>query len=322
MGMKTNIYAVLALAFVLTACEKNDSGDPAASATFRILYSSKKATNFEVLSQQGTNTPVALTNNASLDSRFPRVSANRSKVLFLRYPVGDTAAANAEVWAMDPDGANQRKLISKNTLGLSAIASANWSPDGSLILLQARSAATGYWQIYTTDASGANPVKISTRNTHYYTPAFSNNGSRIAFASFPNGASTGNEANLEIYMMNADGSSEKQFTSDAFKDISPVWSPDNNLIVFTSYTDLIFQNVGRSGFRTVDPVRNSINPLMTDINSNIQPRFNPAGDFIFFQRLQFGSGNSKISCIRSDGTQLVDVTSGSGSEDRDVDVLN
>lgn len=322
MGMKTNFYAVLALAFVLTACDKNDSGDPPAPAPFRILYSSKKTGNFEIVSQQGSNPSTPLTNNTGLDSRFPRVSGNKTLVVFLRYPAGDTTAASAEVWAMNPDGSNQRKLISKNTLGLSAIASADCSPDGSRILLQARSAATGYWQIYTTDANGANPVKLSARNTHYFTPSFSSDGSRIAFAAFPDGVNTSDQANLEIYMMNADGSAEKRFTADSFKDISPVWKPDNSLIVFTSYTDLAFQSIGRSGFRSVDPVRNSINPLMTDINNNIQPRFNPAGDFIFFQRLQFGSGVSKISCIRSDGTQLVDVTPGTAFEDRDVDVLN
>jgi dipeptidyl aminopeptidase/acylaminoacyl peptidase len=59
-------------------------------------------------------------------------------------------------------------------------------------------------------------------------PDWSPDGSKIVFDSYRDG-------NLEIYVMNADGSSQTRLTNNAFTDYDPAWSPDGSKIVFTSW---------------------------------------------------------------------------------------
>ena len=61
-------------------------------------------------------------------------------------------------------------------------------------------------------------------------PAWSPDGSRIAFESF-------RDRNHEIYVMNADGSDVIQLTDNRGFDRSPAWSPDGSRIAFDSDRD-------------------------------------------------------------------------------------
>ena len=60
-------------------------------------------------------------------------------------------------------------------------------------------------------------------------PAFSPDGTKIAFVSLENGA-----ANPEIYVMDADGSGRTRLTTSAGNDFDPAWSPDGTKIAFMS----------------------------------------------------------------------------------------
>jgi Tol biopolymer transport system component len=62
------------------------------------------------------------------------------------------------------------------------------------------------------------------------TPAFSPDGTKIAFTSNLSG-------NYEIHAMNADGSSQKRLTRKAALESSPGWSPDGKKIAFMSDRD-------------------------------------------------------------------------------------
>src|SRR5689334_11670482 len=57
-------------------------------------------------------------------------------------------------------------------------------------------------------------------------PAFSPDGTRIAFASTRTGGG-------DIYVMNADGTGVVQLTSDRREDAQPAWSPNGTQIAFT-----------------------------------------------------------------------------------------
>ena len=55
-------------------------------------------------------------------------------------------------------------------------------------------------------------------------------GEKIAFASNRTG-------NLEIYVMNTDGTQQTRITTDPAADYLPAWSPNGTKIAFTSYRD-------------------------------------------------------------------------------------
>jgi Tol biopolymer transport system component len=61
--------------------------------------------------------------------------------------------------------------------------------------------------------------------------AWSPDGRQIAFVS------TKNDANMEIYVMNADGTNVRRLTTNTFDDTDPTWSPDGSKIAFASNRD-------------------------------------------------------------------------------------
>ena len=71
---------------------------------------------------------------------------------------------------------------------------------------------------------------VSTMRAMEESPAWSPDGSRIAFMSDRDG-------NFEIYVMNADGSGPTRLTKNPESDAYPVWSADGSRIAFQSERD-------------------------------------------------------------------------------------
>ena len=62
-------------------------------------------------------------------------------------------------------------------------------------------------------------------------PAWSPHGTRIAFESY-------RDDDMEIYIMNADGSGQRNLTNDhTVDDYGPSWSPDGSQIIYYAYRD-------------------------------------------------------------------------------------
>ena len=68
-------------------------------------------------------------------------------------------------------------------------------------------------------------------------PAWSPDGSRIAFQSTADVAGGNPEGDSEIWVMDADGSDPVQLTFNALHDEGPAWSPDGTMFVYTSGAD-------------------------------------------------------------------------------------
>lgn len=86
----------------------------------------------------------------------------------------------------------------------------------------------GKFQLYAAErANLAQLAKISTDTTSATDPAFSADGSRIAYVSTSPG-------NAEIYVMNADGTSPTRLTTDPQVDGRPVFTPDGQTVFFHS----------------------------------------------------------------------------------------
>jgi TolB protein len=66
-----------------------------------------------------------------------------------------------------------------------------------------------------------------TDTVHNFLPAFSPDGTRLAFM-------TNRDGNMEIYVVNRDGSSLRRVTRHPGNDSTPTWSPAGNQIAFTS----------------------------------------------------------------------------------------
>ena len=107
----------------------------------------------------------------------------------------------------------------------------SWSPDGRKILFEARRDSddsglqrTDY--LSTIDADGTNIVRLTDDRTHNHSPAWSPDGTKIAFISTRDG-------NPEVYVMNADGTSPVRLTeTPSISESSPKYLPDNTRISF------------------------------------------------------------------------------------------
>ncbi len=96
---------------------------------------------------------------------------------------------------------------------------------GEIVVSSSRS---GKFQLYATErANLAQFAKITTDTAIATDPAFSPDGSRIAYVSTSPG-------NAEIFVMNADGTSPTRLTSDPQADGRPVFTPDGQTILFHS----------------------------------------------------------------------------------------
>lgn len=108
----------------------------------------------------------------------------------------------------------------------------DWSPDGNKVVFarrdhRATEGADVDAEIYLLNLEEGSAHSLNVRGT---SPAFSPDGSRIAFVSDLNGAQ-------DLYVMNADGSNIVQVTDDASFDLWPTWSPDGERLAFASERD-------------------------------------------------------------------------------------
>ncbi|HEX8638208.1 MAG TPA: hypothetical protein VF692_09110, partial [Pyrinomonadaceae bacterium] len=150
---------------------------------------------------------------------------------------------------------------------------------------------TGNDEIYTMNPDGSNQTNISNNPANDLSPAWSFDGSKIAFARQPTGGSTA----IDIYTMNADGSNQIRLTNDG-SSRSPSWSPDGGKIVFAKGFDIYLMNADGT-----NPIR------LPTTNYNDQPKFSPDGSRISYLCSRPFDGippglNDEICAMNGDGS--------------------
>ena len=160
-----------------------------------------------------------------------------------------------------------------------------WSPDGSRIAFLS-SHPLGP-DIFVTDADGTNEANLTKLGAPYSAPVWSPDGTRIAFSSDremqPISLGTDPESPiifpklvLEIYVMNADGTSQTRLTFNQAIDGGVSWSPDGSRLAFHSDRDgdhdIYVMNVDGTGLTR-----------LTDNDwSDVSPAWSPDGSRIAF----------------------------------------
>ncbi len=88
------------------------------------------------------------------------------------------------------------------------------------------------------DAAGGEPRTLfDVAGAYDSAPAWSPDGARIAFESDADVAGANPERDLEIWVMDADGSDAVQLTHNALHDEGPAWSPDGTMLAYSSGQD-------------------------------------------------------------------------------------
>ena len=137
---------------------------------------------------------------------------------------GDEKGANV-IWIMSADGSGKRD-ISQHGVGEWRMPS--WSPDGSKILhiryVSDKSAAGVLSsELFTMDTTGGSPIRLTQNAGDDGHPAWSPDGSQIAWNS------SGGDSDSGVWVMNADGTGQRLYVP---RSAHPSWSPDGRRVVF------------------------------------------------------------------------------------------
>ena len=155
-------------------------------------------------------------------------------------------------------------------------------------------------EIYTIEPDGSEPTRLTTQSGSDAAPAWSADGTKLAFESSRDG-------NVEVYTMNANGSAQTNVTQHTATDGLPVWSPDGTRLAFHTSRDFNFEiySIGADG---TNPVRLTNNPA-----SEFGPAWSPNGTRIAFVTLRHGA--HEIYAINNDGTNETRLTDNPAADD-------
>lgn len=177
------------------------------------------------------------------------------------------------VWRLDPfdlftanaDGSNRRPLTRYGAY----TAEATLSPDGRTLVFT--STKDGDLELYTMNVDGTNIRRLTNTPGYDGGAFFSPDGSKIVYrAHHPTGADLETYRDLlrqglvrpnrmEIYVMDADGSNQRQITNLGGANFAPIFTPDSRRIIFSSNHrnprsrnfDLFLVNLDGSGLEQV-----------------------------------------------------------------------
>jgi len=217
---------------------------------------------------------------------------------------------NAEIYVMNPDGSQQTNLTNDPDDDYHAV----WSPNGMEIAFV--SYRDGNSEIYSMGADGSNPTNLTSHEDSDFFPVWSPDSDKIAFMTDreQTGLVVMNatpkitvEFDMEIFVMNADGSGQTNLTDDPDWDGYPSWSPDGTRIVFQTDRDdspIVPLVILADGFEreiyVMDADGSNPVPLSKSPEDDVYPTWSPDGSKIVFQSGR--DGDWEIYTMNPDGT--------------------
>jgi dipeptidyl aminopeptidase/acylaminoacyl peptidase len=161
----------------------------------------------------------------------------------------------------------------------------SWSPDGRRIAyVSFHNGRVG--DIWTVRPDGRGRA-VTRTPVHEDMPRWSADGTKIAFTR----QIAAGISNFHLFVMNADGSEQRQLTHDQGPNYLPTWSPDGSKIAFVSGGVAIH-------------VMNADGSGRTRLTGGHAPAWSPQGDLIAFERADRPvGGTTKVFLMRPDGRE-------------------
>lgn len=241
------------------------------------LYDTSNSANAQVLGKQyneaASNDMARTIAHRFADEIIARLGGMagiaETKIYFI-----SSRSGSKEVWAMDYDGANQHQITHLGSVALSP----HVSPDNSRIAFGELGSHGWAVRMYSLDLGRMVSFPAGSGGELNQSPAWSSDGSKIAFASSRSG-------DPEIWVTDANGAAPRRITYFKGPDVSPTWNPKTNAqIAWVS---------GRTGLPqiyTMDQDGANVQ-RMTDGGYAVSPSWSPSGGFLTFSwNRKYGPG--------------------------------
>jgi len=240
--------------------------------------------------------------DVDLPDRTIALYAMRHTSGFAAHPRTNSAAVTIEDQAgtrlvrANFDGSGEQEIFQIPGIGIVAstfnrVSSLNWSDDGNWIAYTQGAffgQLTGKADVWIMRADGTGRINLTENSdANDGLPAFSPDGKKLVFRSSRGGQ-------IDLYVMNVDGSNLTRMTNDPAMDTFPAYSPAGDAIAFTSDRDGV---IDRSGYRTTDIYILQIQPdgspgqirrITTNAGHDAHPVFSPDGKWIVYTSEQGG----------------------------------
>ncbi len=264
---------IVLLTFAVASCGREnrteDENSPSArEGLMKITFESTRDGNFEIYSMNDDGSNVVRLTQSQGWSRFPAWSPDGSRIMFSSNRL---QKSRMQLYSVSPDSALSFPVIITDIPSLSV--NSHWSPDGAQIVF--RSSRDGSQNIWKMNLDGSDPVNLTNTEGVEDEPAWSPDGTKIAFVrvhgrytsdiwvmdsdgsnqraltegGHPSNFSpswspdsskilfvAGAHPNIQVHVMNADGSEVVQLTHGGFSKSRPAWAPDGSKIAFGAYT--------------------------------------------------------------------------------------
>jgi TolB protein len=222
----------------------------------------------------------------------PAILSAQEKIAFQSQRDG-----NPEVYIMNPDGTNQRRL----TLDSQFDGEPAFSPSGEKIAFS--SYRDGNSEIYIMNADGSLQTNLTNNPAFDGHPTFSPDGKKIAFASERGG-------HPGIWVMDVDGSNQTELAEGA-GGTEPAFSQDG--------TKIVFSGTGTSGADSEIWVMDANGLNRSNLSQDARaddsdPSFSPDGTKIVFTKDVHDGAGSEIFVMNADGTNPINLTNMKGSD--------
>jgi TolB protein len=199
-----------------------------------------------------------------------------------------------EIYLMDYDGANVRRLTGHKSTSMSS----SWRPD------RAGVAYVSFWSgqpsIYFAQLPAGEKTPMVTGGLFNISPSFSPDGRRVAYTH-------ADGANSDVYVANRDGSGPRRLTFGAAIDTNAAWSPTGNLIAFTS------SRAGNPQIYLMDPEGADVRRLSYAGEYNDGASWSPDGRLVAYASRRGGVFQVAVTNVATSETQVL--TSGRGNKE-------
>ena len=169
--------------------------------------------------------------------------------------------------------------------------------------------------LYVMNADGSDKRRLTRSDWGFYQPAWSPDGRRIAFEERLDPRRWGGQCggcNVEIYVVNADGTGRRNLTRNAGYDAGAVWSPDGQKIAYIGSRGKGSGPWGKADIYVMNADGSSQQRLTPNPQADLHPVWSPDGRQIAFT--SWHSPNWDIWVMNADGSGLENLTKSRAQE--------